>query len=490
MSEKHPLPTAVPEQLGIPSKAISRFIRRLETKRLCMHSALLLRHGRIAAEAYWKPFDADFKHRMYSTSKSFVSVAVGILIGEGKLSLDDRVVDFFPEYRDESLSPYTAATTVRDLLMMTTPFTDCNYFPSMDWTEAFFKMPATHLPGKSYRYDTLATVMLCILVRRVSGVEFVEYLRERLFRPAGMSEDIWCIQSPCGHDWGGSGVLCTTRDLAKFALVCMNGGRAGGEQLIPARYIADATSCLVDNAVSTSDPEHQFGYGYQFWRTRHGFACRGMGSQLAICDPEADLILITTADTQAVPSGCALIYDALWEEIYPYLTDGALPADADSHRELCECLSGLSLLTVEGSMTSPMAVEVSGRTYTLTENAMHMRNIRFTFVDDEGRITYENDTGRHELGFGFGWQSEQEFPETHYDGKRIHTPLGRGYTCHTSAAWKLDNSLVLYCYATDWYFGTLKMNFVFDGDTVTIQSEKFAEMFFTEYQGFASGTCE
>lgn len=481
--------TITPEAAGIPSAAVAAFIDRLEDKTLPMHSILVLKGDRIAAEAYWKPFDETFRHRMYSTSKSFVSVAIGILAGDGRLSLDDRVVDFFPEYKEKCapVHPYAAMVTVRDLLKMTTCFTASNYAPFDDWTEAFFRIPAGHIPGRSFRYDTLGTVMLCMIVRRVSGVEFMTLLQTRLFDPVGMSAQLQCIQSPCGHDWGGSGVLCTTRDLAKFAYVCMHGGRWDGEQLIPEDYIRAATSRQVDNTLTMSDPEHQYGYGYQFWRTRSGFACRGMGSQLAVCVPDSDLILVTTADTQAVACGDSIIYDALDSSILESMRDASIAENPTAHAALQAKIAKLSLRTVAGAKRSPLTGGIAGRTYVLDENNMKMKYVRFAFEGDEGVLAYENATGAHEIRFGFGKQVRQTFPETHYFGRTMVRPGNRGYDCHASAAWRRNDSLVLCVYATDEYFGTLRMSFVFDGDTVTVQSEKFAEMFFDEYQGFTSG---
>lgn len=481
--------TITPEAAGIPSTAVAAFIDLLEDKKLPMHSVLLLKGDAIIAEAYWKPFDTDFRHRMYSTSKSFVSVAIGVLVGDGALSLDDNVVDFFPEYKERfaPIHPYLEMTTVRDLLKMTSCFNAPNYVTYDDWTEAFFQTPAAHIPGKSFRYDTLATVTLCMIVRAVSGLEFTSLLRKRLFAPAGMSADIQCVQTPCGHDWGGSGVLCTTRDLAKFAYVCMNDGRWDGEQLIPEDYIREATARQVDNTVSVSDPEHQHGYGYQFWRSRFGFSCRGMGGQLAICVPDDDLVLVTTADIQSVACGDRIIYDALDNHILRNASGAPLPDNPSEHQALKAKIDGLSLRVVEGAKSSPIAGKIDGKTYLLDENDMKMKHVRFSFKGDEGVLAYENATGSHEIKFGFGKQIRQEFPETHYFGRVMKRPAGRGYDCHASAAWRAADSLLLIVYATDEYFGTLRMNFVFDDDTVTVQSDKFAELFFTEYQGFASG---
>jgi CubicO group peptidase (beta-lactamase class C family) len=494
-TERGQLPSVAPEAVGIPSEAVARFIRKLEDKRLAMHGVMLLRHGQVATEAYWRPFDRERKHRMYSTSKSFVSVAIGILQGEGRLSIHDRVTKFFPELLPAELHPYIATTTIRDLLVLATPHFHgrCTYSPSApDWAATFFNTPPTHLPGRIFSYDTTATFMLCAIVRKVAGVEFTAYLRDRLFVPAGMSEDIWCIESPCGHEWGGSGVLCTMRDLAKFALTCLQGGRINGQQLIPEDYIRAATASQIDNTLTATDAEHRYGYGYQFWRTRHnGFACRGMGSQLAVCLPDQDFILITIGDTQAIPAGAALIYEALWTEIFPHLqANRRLPENSVQESALRKLAGSLSLLTVEGERQSETAGRIDGKSYRMTENAMGLKRLSFTFGREQGTLRYENRTGEHALTFGFGHQHRQAFPETHYYGSRIGTPRGTGYECHSSAAWVAPASLLVYCYATDDYLGTLKMQFAFDGDSVTVLMDKAAEWFFGDYVGFASGKQE
>lgn len=493
MQNRKDLPRDTPENLGIPSGAIHRFYDALHNASLCMHGVLFLRHGRIASEAYWAPFDYDSLHRMYSCSKSFVSVAVGCLAEEGKLDLDDPVMKFFPDKTPKNLHPYIAQTTLRDLLKMATPhrFGNVTYGPDApDWAATFFDTPPTHLPGKIFSYDTTATVMLTILVERLAGMPFLEYLRPRLFEPMGCSPDMDCIETPDGYSWGGSGVLCTARDFARFALVCMQEGKHNGRQLLPGEYLRQAVSRQIDTQVAESVMEHVQGYGYQFWRIPHnGFACLGMGSQLALCLPEKDLILITTADTQGVPTASATIFNALWKEVYPYLSDHPLPADPSAQASLKESLRDLSLPRVEGERYSPMAARVSGRTYSMTPGELPLRTVRFIFENDLGTMEYENDTGRHELRFGFGRQHRQPFPETHYSGKRIGVPLGTGYDSHSSAAWVDENSLVIKTWITDIHLGNLKTNVVFDSQagTVTVLMSKAAEWFLDEYSGFVSG---
>ncbi|MBR6747418.1 MAG: serine hydrolase [Clostridia bacterium] len=493
---RYELPVCTPESVGIPSSAVQRFLEKLEEKRLPMHSVLMQRHGKMLFETYWKPYDQDRKHRMYSTSKSFVSTAIGMLAGEGKLSLDDKAVSFFPEYITEDLSPYTAETTVRDLLMMAQPFARDAYAYSdqdPDWTLRFFQTKADHKPGKLFLYNTLSTVMLCMIVKRVSGEEFTDYLRTRFFEPAGMNTDIWTIKSPCGHDWGGSALHCTSRDLMKFAMVYMGEGFFNGKQIVPAGYARDAVSPLIDNSMTASNHTEEWGYGYKFWRHQYGWSCRGMGSQLAIAFPAYDFILVTTADTQALSGGDRIIFESAYEELLPYLQkDAALPEDAEAAAAL-QAYTGKvcrELICTEGEKTSSFADAVNGRTYRMDENKMQLKWMRFRFEGDEGVWEYENATGVHAIRFGLGHQVEGVFPETHYYGKKIGEPLGRGYEIHTSAGWIRDDNLKLTVYATDYFIGTLRINFSFDGDIVTAYATKNAEWFFQEYQGFATGTAQ
>lgn len=480
-----------PEQAGIPSQAVSRFLRRMEEKQLPLHSLLLVRNGELFTEAYWKPFHRDFKHRIYSCSKSFVSVATGILIGEGKLSLEDKAMSFFQDKVPENLHPYLSETTIRDLLTMSTPYTfGATYVPEApDWADTFFTAPISHPPGTIFNYDTTASTMLSMIIKRITGLDFVEYLKPRLFRPIGMSEDIYCIKTPCGYDWGGSGVICTPRDLARFATICLNKGNYQGQQLIPKWYMEQATSKQIDTFITDSEPETCFGYGYQFWCTRHnGFATLGMGGQLSINLPQYGFSLITTGDTQFIPSAYSTIFTTLWDTIFPYLSGPfPLPENKKDFQELEEQIAGLSLVTAHGELSSPIIPQINGKEYILSPNPMKISRIKFSISDHQGCMEYTNGSGDHSISFGFQQQYQGIFPETHYFGRYIGRPSGEGYTYYGSAGWVRPDSLLIRCQIADRYFGQLKINVAFKDNRISVLMQKVAEWFLDEYQGFAAG---
>jgi CubicO group peptidase (beta-lactamase class C family) len=477
-----------PEKLGLPSQVILNFLEHLEERKLCMHSIMLLRHDKIAVEAHYPPFMADTLHRMYSVTKSFVSIAIGFMIDEGKLQLQSKMCDYFPEY-SETIHPFTAEMRVRDLLLMATPYNQTTYtVQDNDWVKTFFTAQATHKGGSVFNYDTSGTVALSALVEKLSGQNLVDYLRPRLFEPLGFTQDVWCIERPEGGSWGGSGLVCRVHDLACFGLFLLHRGNWLGKQLLSASYLAEACSPLIDNRVSVSDTEMQFGYGYQIWQTRHrGFCAYGMGSQLVLCLPEKDVILVTTGDTQSIPHGHDIILDTFWKDVYPHIEDTKLSENKAGLRKLKIKLDNLEFPLVDGEKFSAWQSSIKRKEYLFQDNAMKISWAFFDFADDEGTMKYANASGAHEIHFGLGKYIEGIFPEKSYFGKKIGKPRGRGYRYKASGAWFNPHSLTIYLYIIDDFLGTLKINSFFDEDTLTLQMNKNAEWFLDEYIGMASG---
>jgi len=478
-SELHPLPTAKPEEMGIPTGAISNFLDALDLTGLCMHGLIIVRKGHIVTEGYWKPFDKDSFHRMYSCSKSIVSIAIGFMADEGLISLDDPIVKYFPEKLPlglDKIHPYLAETTIRHMLMMASPHSNTTYtmHHDVDWVKTFFTAKPSHKPGTIFRYDTSASHTLGALVGKLTGQDFLDYLRPRLLEHIGFSPDTYCVPDPMGVPWGGSGVVCTTRDFAKLALTCMQGGRYQGRQLIPEWYIREAVSPQISNFLASKHTDSHQGYGYQFWRLRNnGFSFRGMGAQLALCLPDKDFMLVTTADTQWQGDQDATILNALWDKLYPYLSDEALPDNVSAVKALTERLDNLSIPTVEGRFYGPANVQ----TYLMDDNKMGISALRLSFQDGGGTLHLTKESGDCCLRFGYGVNIPQVFPEY-------------GYDSIISGAWADDNTLNLWVHIIGDHLGMIRANLSFCDDAVTLHMEKVAEGFLENYSGIASGTVQ
>ncbi len=476
---------ATPESQGVPTQALIDFLSEMKENRFPIHSFLFIRHGKVVAEGYCPPFDENRKHRMYSCSKSFTSVAIGMLITEGKLKLDDKVASFFPEYLPENAEEYILEATVEDLLRMATQNEGNAYdWDTPDWTEIFFNnTQPKHKPGTVFHYDTAGTTVLCALVEKITGMKMLDYMRP-LLDELGVSPDIWCIETPEGRSWTGSGILATPRDFTRFAMLCLNRGEWNGKQLIDRDYMMKATTRQIDCSTSDFSPNCT-GYGYQFWMLREGgFACCGMGGQFAFMMPKYDSILITTADCQSVNGADDFFRDG-HQRILKTLAEGELPPCAPEKAAELDALLHLTLPEPVGDVTSPIIPQINGKTYDLDENNWGWKWMRFEFEEGKCTLHYEKKTGVHELPLYIGHYGELSFPDLE-SGVRIGCK-DKHYACVSNLRWERESTLIGKLYCVDDYMGTMNLQFTFEGDSLTAFLTKTAENFFNDYRGYYVG---
>lgn len=336
------LPRATPESQGVSSAAIRRFVEATDEQVDSMHSFMLLRHGNVIAEGWWAPEAADKPHVLWSLSKSFTSTAVGLAVAEDRLSIDDRVLSFFPEDAPAAPSENLKSMRVRDLLTMSTGHAAEPWATGDEiWTKRFLAQPVPQPPGSAFLYNTPATYMLSAIVQKVTGQTVRDYLIPRLFEPLGIRKPVW-DQSPQGISLGGYGLYLRTEDIAKFGQLYLQQGRWRGQQLIPADWVARATSKQVENdqAPSSRNPDWRQGYGFQFWQCRHG-AYRGDGKdgQFCIVLPKQDAVIVITAKTGNMQKQL----DLVWEHLLPAFDAEPLAEDASATAKLRSTLSNLQL---------------------------------------------------------------------------------------------------------------------------------------------------
>ncbi|MBQ8658390.1 MAG: serine hydrolase [Clostridia bacterium] len=483
-----------PEEEGLDSKYVLKFLKILERRKVNLHSFMLVRHGNIIAEGYYKPFHKDFMHRLYSSSKTYVSMAVGLLIGEGKLKLDDKILDHFPEYKETEYHKWLKDTTVEDALKMSVPMLTDTYFMRdyKEWAWTFFNHPtrsrALKPAGTVFNYNTSGSFILDVLVEKITGKPFLEYMRP-VFDKIGVSKDIWCVKAPDGYSWGGSGVVCTTRDFAKFGELLLNKGEYKGEQLLPRDYVEKATSKQIANLTDNyySD-RHSAGYGYQVWVNEKGFSLLGMGSQFAFCFPDKDFMFVCNGDTQCNNDTCGdYIYEAVRCELYDNLKDGAIAPNEAAQEELKKRLSNLEPPTF-GEARSQHEGAINGKIYDLEENRLGWKWVRFDLDGKNGKLTYENARGVKTIGFTLGEYKKATFPETCFYDTQVDKPANRELDSNTYAGWLTETQLLIANYIIDTNFGSCFMTFGFKGDEVGIMLNKRAEFFMEDYEGYAGGT--
>jgi CubicO group peptidase (beta-lactamase class C family) len=328
---------STPEAQGVSSDAILRFMEAIDRHVGSMHSAMILRHGKVISEAWWAPQAADKPHVLWSLSKSFTSTAVGFAVEEGKLKIHDEVLSFFPEEAPKEPSANLKAMRVVDLLTMSTGHQEePNVREEKNWISAFLAHPVPHKPGTHFRYNTPATFMQSAIVQKVTGQTVNEYLQGRLYAPLGIATPVW-DKNPQGVSVGGYGLYLKTEDIAKFGLLYLQKGKWQGRQLLSSDWVSMATSKQVSNGSSPTSDWDQ-GYGYQFWRCRHG-AYRGDGKdgQFCIVLPEQDAVVVMTANT----SNMQAQLDHVWNHLLPAFRDEALPENAAGFAQLTKFCDGL-----------------------------------------------------------------------------------------------------------------------------------------------------
>jgi CubicO group peptidase (beta-lactamase class C family) len=399
------LPRSAPEAQGISSAAILEFVQAADRQVKEMNSFMLVRHSQVIAEGWWTPYAPETRHMLYSLSKSFTSTAVGLAASEGKLSIDDEVLKFFPEDAPAAPTNNLKAMRVRDLLCMSAGhqtevrLTETNEF---SWTKTFLAHPVPHKPGAHFLYNTPGTYMQSAIVQTVTGQTVLDYLRPRLFDPLGIENPTWGV-SPQGISLGGYGLNVRTEDIAKFGQLYLQKGRWHEKQLVPAAWVEAATARQTSNG-SNPKSDWEQGYGYQFWRCRHG-AYRGDGAfgQFCLVMPEQDAVIAITSGTRDMQA----VLNLIWDKLLPAMQSVPLPANEGARKELERAIAKLVLPMPQGAASAALAAKISGKRFVFPTNAQKLE-----------AITYESAAGRsptlvlrvngadHRLASGHGaWQN-------------------------------------------------------------------------------------
>ncbi len=471
-----PLPRATPESQGVPSAALLSLVESAEKEIDALHSLMIVRNGRVIAEGWWSPYAANEPHMLFSLSKSFTSTAIGLAAAEGKLSIDDPILSFFPSETPAMPSANLKAMRIRDLLMMSTghhadAIAGFPYDSEDSVVRAFLAMPVAHKPGTAFLYNTPASYMLSAIVQKATGERLVDYLRPRLFEPLGISQPRW-EESRQGIALGGFGLNATTEDIARFGQLYLQEGLWNGRRILPAEWVRAATSRQTSNgSAPTSDWEQ--GYGFQFWRCRHG-AYRGDGAhgQYCVVMPDHHVVIAITSGTRDLAS----VLNLLWEKFMPGLHTQPLPENPKAHQDLVRKLTGLTLATPRGGAAPSASVApLAGKRYVFPPEARstpggvtqqsHSQSIEaFAFAADaHGMGT------RIDLTVG-----GQEYSAVVQPDRWVHTfPVGptSPSPAAVSGAWTRENTFVLKAaYFQTPYTTTYTLEFA--GDQATV---KFAE---------------
>lgn len=490
-----------------------------------IHSIHIMHKGKLLQEEYFAPYEKGQMHRMFSITKSFTSLAIGALIAEGKIELSDPICKFFPEYVPSDASPFLTEMTVQDLLMMRTCHKATTYKinAAAHWVQSFFTTIPDHAPGMIFKYDTSAAHTLAALVKKISGKGVLDYLRDVFLDDIGFSKDAYILEDPFGCEIGGSGMVAYPEDLlavGTFLLSLINGSFENGysegtgqndidhknantfhgfgkdnSEIVDNKYdkaFFERYAAYVKDAISFHSPtlheaktiDEMQGYGYQFWMIRdNGIMMYGMGGQYMVLYPDAELIFITTADTQSVQGGTQYILDEIRRVALSVSPEIQISSDVE-HDNLVSCQNCInndhdcSLDSPENTYVSdheniqayPQQIANYFGNYRILPNTKEFNELIITA--DELILKTEDKN----FVFPYGLQEPRGAKENMY-----------GQQIYTKAFPQPDGSLYINTQILDAYVGSIHFMLNKKDNRITLSLRKVEESLYNEFSCFLDG---
>ena len=462
-----------PAAEGVSTQAVINMMDSLMALPDCeIHHVMVLRHGHVVAELHPAPFRAEDAHTLYSASKTFTSLAVGIAIDENLLRLDDRVVTFFPDKRPGIVSDNLAAMTVRDLLMMAAgikPDWTMRDLEDTDWIKVWLAKPCDETPGSHFQYDSMCTFMLSAIVQRVTGRTLLDYLNQKLFGPMHITQVDWEM-SPDGINTGGWGLRVQAETMAKLGELLMNKGRWYGQQLVSADYIEEACSPLIyykDRKETDAPTDGNQGYGYQIWQCKWPGAIRADGAfgQYTVVVPQEDLVVVFLG---MIPNGHPELA-CIWNQLMPGVkSDKPLQPEKKLQSRLNQLCATASLPLPKGRPQTQKGTQIVGTVMQLDANQHGYKNLMLSH-DGSLMITYADGT-KDLLSSGYGqWRYTEMrgFPPYSINAVNRMRDLRHDFVAASAYAWTSPTTLEVRVHYVNWISGTT-FTFDFDKNEVTI----------------------
>ena len=296
---------ATPESQGISSDLFAALLRELDaSKDTEMHHFMALRHGKVICECNFAPYPKGMWHITHSMCKSITGMAIGMLIEEEKLKLDENIYDIFPDHINAFSKIFRPVITVENLLTMTSgvTFNESGIVSGNDWLGSFLNASVNGKPGTEFQYNSLNTYVLSAIVTKRTGETLTEYLTPRLFGPLGITKYYW-ETCPKGITKGGWGLFLCAEDMAKLGQLYLQRGKWNGQQLVSEYWIEISTARHLKTQNGT------YGYGYQLWMEQRpgSFEYNGMLGQNVIIYPDMDMVLVTNAGNKEMFQDCIML---------------------------------------------------------------------------------------------------------------------------------------------------------------------------------------
>jgi CubicO group peptidase (beta-lactamase class C family) len=454
--------TSTPEEQGFDSARIAEGLQSMRDRGIDIHSLTVIRNDQMILDAYFYPYDGESSHVTASVTKSVLTTLIGIAADQGKLSLDDRMVSFFPDRAIANRGFWKDRITVRQLAGMTSGL-DCvsandeqtltEMGAAPDWVQFTLDLKVTHIPGTYFEYCSPGMHVLSAILQEATGVTAAEFARIHLFEPLGITDVLW-ESDPQGYTDGWAGLYLQPRDLAKIGFLMLHQGRWDGKQIVSSRWVTEATR--LQKKTGRGDD-----YGYGWWVPQPAqfveFVAAGRGGQHIRVLPQLNTVIVTT--------GGGFEWNDIVPLLVPAMVDPAepIPANPVGMDRLAATLTAI-LQPPAPQPVPPLpetAYDISGKTYAFEYSPLDLKTLRWQFDgSDEASLfaSFYNQPDR-QLRVGL-------------DGVYRMFPVGEhGFPMGIRGRW-IDAQTFLFEYDTITNLDAFALELHFDGDTVTIHAKE------------------
>ena len=446
-----------------------KFLDAIKSINQEFHSLMILRHGYVIAEGWWRPYSSEHKQQLYSLSKSFTGTAVGLAVEAGLLTVDDPVIRFFQDMLPAVISENLVALKVRHLLSMSVGHAKDSILileaslPGVPWEKTFLEQPVVFKPGSQFMYNSGASFMLSSIVKRVSGQTAQDYLQSRLYHPLNITNVTWGANFE-GVNMGASHLRMPTEDIAKFGQLYLQNGVWNGKQIISKEWVKEASSKQMSNG--NNDSSWGYGYGFQFWLNPPG-GYRGDGAfgQYSMILPQLDAVVAITSESISTKDTMQIV----WDVLLPEMKDKPLTKNTVDHSQLQQELKALGYYPPKIEATSPVASKISGKEFTLDTNPFNAKSVSFAFKGDKCIFTLKEE-GKPDInitnGMGYWIRKDNYKPSAHslFSLRRIDFDS----IVAASFTWKDEKTLLLTWRFIETVHGD-QLTCIFGDDTVKIK---------------------
>lgn len=453
-----------PEIVGYSSSSLKILRDKLDTNNLRIHTLMIAKGNNIFFNINNGLYNEYSIHRMYSQTKSLVGLAIGLLYDDKKIKLTDKLSKYFPEYIDKNTDKVLLNQTIEDTLKMGTCLTCESWFtsPIKDRVELYFKQKHNRKCLSKFEYDSPGSMVLSALVEKLTKKDLFTFLYQRILKHLKCFDNAYMLKTPDGRTWGDSGMMCSTIAMLSLGRFLLDKGKVGNKQLLSKEYINKATKKYLDTPNEIAKCK-RYGYGYQIWMTRGGYAFLGMGNQVTIMYPKLDVVVSMTGNAfDKVP----FARDYIFDEVYKVISK----KEKINHKNVK--YSNKIDIFKNTKVNLDLLKKYANKTFKNAKGLIRSFKLTKQEIILNGNYKIKlNDTYKTKIKDIYSKERIVKLPK--YDA----------YDLYIGVEESSKNHLLLQGQVMGDYFGVIKLNITFKENSVNLALKTYAENFLRKYNG-------